>query len=181
MSTKTWKIDEAHSSIGFSVRHMVVAKVHGQFRRWSGELVLDEEDLGASSIKVSIEADSIDTGNPNRDTDLRSANFFDVEKFPALTFHSRRVERGAGDRYRVIGDLTIRNVTQEVTLDTELGGYVTDPWGNRRSGFAARTSILRSEFGMVWNQLLEAGGVALADRVEIALEIEAVAQAAKAA
>ena len=152
----------------------------GQFRRFSVDLALDEEDLPRSSAAVTIEAASIETGAEQRDADLRSPNFLDAERFPTLTFRSRRIERAANDGYRVIGDLTIRDVTREVTLDAEFGGTVVDPWGNRRAGFTARTSIQRSDFGIVWNQLLETGGVMVSDRVDIAIELEAVAQAARA-
>jgi polyisoprenoid-binding protein YceI len=179
MSTSTWSIDPVHSGVHFHVRHLIVAKVHGQFRRWSGELAIDEADLTRSSVSVTIHPASIDTGNANRDADLRSANFFDADRFPLVTFVSSRVERVGDEAYRVYGDLTIRDVTRKVVLDTVHGGFVTDPWGGRRTGFGARTSILRSDFGIVWNEILEAGGVALGDRVEIGIEIEAVAQAAE--
>ena len=177
MSANTWKIDEAHSGIHFTVRHMVVAKVHGQFRRWSAELPIDEADPTRSSATVTIEAGSVDTGNPQRDGHLRSPDFFDAEKFPSITFKSRRIEPAGQERYRVTGDLTIRDATREVAVDVELGGFVKDPWGGRRVGFTATASILRSDFGIVWNQLLEAGGVAVSDRVDLRVEVEAVAQA----
>jgi polyisoprenoid-binding protein YceI len=180
MSMGNWKIDEVHSGIHFSARHLVVAKVGGQFRRWNAELIADEADLTKSSVTVTIEVASLDTGNPQRDANLRSPNFFDVDKFPALTFRSRRIERTSKDTYRMVGDLTIRDVTKEITLETEHGGFVQDPWGGRRAGFTARGSINRSDFGMQWNQVLEAGGVAISDRVDIAIEIEAVAQAPRA-
>lgn len=180
MSTQIWKIDEGHSGIRFTAKHLVVATVHGQFRRFGGELSLDEADPMKSAVSANIETASVDTGNPPRDADLRSPNFFDSEKFPTATFRSRRVERTADGAYRVVGDLTIRNVSKEVTLDAQVGGFVTDPWGMRRVAVTARTSIQRSDFGMVWNQLLETGGVAVSDRIEIALEVEAVAQAAQA-
>jgi polyisoprenoid-binding protein YceI len=180
MSTQPWKIDETHSGIHFSVRHLVVAKVHGQFRRWNAELSMDDTDLTKSSVTVTIEAASIDTGDSKRDAHLRSPTFFDTGKFPALTFRSRRIERTPRDVYRIVGELTIRDVTKEITLEMEHGGFIQDPWGLRRGGFAAKGSIDRSDFGMQWNQILEAGGVAVADRIDIAIEIEAVAQAAKA-
>ena len=181
MKTNAWKIDESHSGIHFAVRHMVIAKVHGQFRRWSADLAIDEADLARSSVAVTIEAASIDTGNAQRDGHLRSPDFFDADRFPALTFRSRRIEPAGKDVYRVVGDLTIRDVTREVTLDTELGGFVNGGEGARLAGFAAKTSIQRSDFGIVWNQVLEAGGLAVSDRVDIEIEIEAVAQAARQA
>jgi polyisoprenoid-binding protein YceI len=177
MSAAVWKIDDVHSGIHFMVKHLVVATARGQFRRFGAELALDESDLTKSSVFVSIEAASVDTGNPQRDADLRSPNFLDAEAFPAMTFQSRKIERAGDDNYRVTGDLTIRGVTREVTLDAQMGGFVTDPWGAHRAGFTARTSIRRSEFGMTWNQLLDKGGVMVADRVDIAIDVEAVAQA----
>ncbi len=181
MSKTTWQIDAAHSGIHFTVKHMVVARVRGQFRRYEADLVIDEADPTQSSVAVTIEAASVDTGNESRDTDLRSPNFFDAERYPKLTFRSRSIERANGDAYRLVGELTIRDVTREVALDVELAGFVADPWGGRRGGFSARGKVLRSAFGMVWNQLLEAGGVAVSDEVEIGIEIEAVAQSPKEA
>ena len=181
---RTWKIDNAHSEVHFAVRHMVVAKVRGRFNTWSGELDLDEKDLTRSSVAVDIDAASIDTSNGQRDGHLRSPDFFDAEKFPTLKFRSKRVEKaGAGkDRYRVVGDLTIRDVTREAVLDAELLGIGKDPWGKDRAAFSASASIDRREFGLTWNQVLEAGGVLVGDRVDIELEVQAVrAAAAKAA
>src|SRR6476659_7016848 len=149
MSTQTWKSDDVHSGIHFSAKHLVVAKVRGQFERWNAELTMDEADLTKSSVTVTIEAASVDTGNQQRDEHLRSPNFFDAEKFPTLTFRSRRIEREGKDTYRIVGDLTIREVTREVTLQSELGGFVQDPWGGRRAGFTAKGAINRSDFGMV--------------------------------
>jgi polyisoprenoid-binding protein YceI len=174
---RTWKIDGAHSGIHFSVRHMVIAKVRGGFKSWSAELDLDEKDLTRSSVTVSVDAASIDTRNEQRDGHLRSADFFDVERFPALTFKSKKVEKAGGDRYRVTGDLTIRDVTREVALDAELLGFGTDPWGKERAALSATASVDRREFGLTWNQALEAGGVLVGDRIEIAVEVQAVAQA----
>jgi len=176
-----WKVDETHSGIHFAVRHMIIAKVHGRFQRWSAQIAIDEADLTKSSVAVTIEAESIDTGNANRDAELRKPNFLDAEKFPTLTFRSTRIERAGESVYRVVGLLTIRNVTKEIEIDAELGGFITDPWGAHRTGFTAKTSVQRSDYGMVWNQALEAGGVAVSDRVDINVDIEAVAQAAKVA
>jgi polyisoprenoid-binding protein YceI len=177
MSAAIWKIDEVHSGIHFMVKHLVVSTVRGQFRRFGAELALDEADLTKSSVVVTIETGSVDTGNPQRDADLRSPNFFDAETSPTATFRSRRIERAAHDGYRVSGDLTIRGVTREVTLDAQFGGFVVDPWGGRRVGFTAQTSIRRSDFGIVWNQVLDKGAVVVSDRVDIAIDVEAVAQA----
>lgn len=181
MSQSSWKIDLTHSSITFSVRHMVFAKVRGRFGAWSGEVDLGE-DLTASKVAVEIDAASIDTGVTDRDNHLRSADFFEVERFPKLTFRSTRVERGGGDRYRVYGELTIRDVTREVVLEAEYGGQAKDPWGNQRVGFTAKAAVERGDFGLKWNQVLEAGGVLVGERIDIELELQAVsASATKAA
>jgi polyisoprenoid-binding protein YceI len=177
----TFTIDNAHSDIGFSVRHMVFAKVRGHFTKWTANLVLNESDVAKSSVEVSIDAASIDTREPQRDGHLRSGDFLDAEKYPKITYKSRRIEAAGGKKYKVVGDLTIHGVTREVPLDVEETGRGKDPWGNHRIGFSARTSIERSAFGLKWNQALETGGVLVADRVDIELDIEAVAAAPKAA
>jgi polyisoprenoid-binding protein YceI len=182
MTTTTLNIDTTHSGIHFSIRHMVVAKVRGAFKGFSGTVQYDAENPASSSVSVSIDAASIDTGVGQRDAHLKSPDFFDVEKFPALTFQSTRVEKAGGNSLRVTGNLTIRDVTREVVLDTELLGTGKDPWGNTRVAFEAKTSIDRRDFGLKWNQALEAGGVLVGEKVEIALEIQTVqAQAAQAA
>ena len=179
METNTWTLDTTHSGISFSIRHMVVAKVRGRFGSWTGSVKLDEQDLTRSELDVQIDASSIDTGNAQRDTHLRSADFLDVEQFPTLRFQSTRLENAGGERFAVIGNLTIHGVTREVTLDVERGGQGKDPWGNQRIGFAATTSILRSDFGLTWNQALETGGLLVADRVDIELDVQAVQSAAR--
>jgi polyisoprenoid-binding protein YceI len=183
MTTNSWNIDTVHSGINFSVRHMVVSKVRGRFAKFSGTLDLDDGDLTRSTIEVAIDAASIDTGTPQRDGHLRSPDFLDAERFPELRFKSGRIEKvGKGDdRYRVVGNLTIRDVTREVVLDVEYGGRAKDPWGNDRVGFIAKTSVDRKEFGLVWNQALETGGVLVGDRIDIDLEVQGVRAAAAAA
>src|SRR5688572_23097254 len=167
-------MDTVHSAIGFSVRHLVFAKVRGRFKTWTGSLELNDENLANSSVQVSIDADSIDTGTPDRDAHLRSPDFFDVANHPKLSFRSNRVEALGGDRYRVYGDLTIRDVTREVVLESEFSGRAKDPWGNDRVAFTAKTSVDRRDFGLKWNQALETGGVVVGERVDIELEIQAV-------
>lgn len=182
MTTSNWNIDLTHSGINFSIRHMVVSKVRGRFGSYTGTVALDEKDLTRSQVEVAIDAASIDTGVEQRDGHLRSPDFFDAEKYPRLTYKSRRIEKLSDERYRVIGDLTIRDVTREVPLEVEFGGRAKDPWGNERAGFSARTAIERKDFGLGWNQVLEAGGVLVGDKVEIDIELEAVkAKAERAA
>ena len=172
----TWSIDPAHSSVEFGVRHLMITTVRGRFTDVKGTVTLDERDPSAGSVAVEIAAASIDTREPQRDTHLRSADFFDVEKFPALTFRSTQIERGAADRFTVAGDLTIHGVTRPVTLDVQAEGESKDPWGGQRAGFTATTKIKRSEFGLTWNQLLETGGLAVSDDVKITLDVQLVKQ-----
>jgi polyisoprenoid-binding protein YceI len=185
MTTTTnsgWNIDTVHSGINFSVRHMVVSKVRGRFTKYTGTLAIDDADLARSSVEATIDAASIDTGTAQRDTHLRSPDFLDVERFPEIRFRSTRIHKVADDRYHLTGDLTIRDVTREVSLDVEYGGQAKDPWGNARIGFIAKATLDRKDFGLLWNQVLEAGGVLVGDRVDIELEVQAVrAAAAKAA
>ena len=178
MTTQTWQIDSAHSGIHFSVRHLVIAKVRGQFSRWTGVLTVPDGDFAKATVDVTIDATSIETGVADRDAHLKSADFFDVTSFPELTFRGRRVEAKESDRFALVGDLTIRGISREVTLDVESAGQTKDPWGNVRAGFAGKTAIERKEFGLTWNQALEAGGVMVGDRVEIEIEVEAVRQEA---
>jgi polyisoprenoid-binding protein YceI len=173
MPLEKWVPDNVHSDISFSVRHMMVSKVRGHFRKWSGSLSFDEADPAASRLEVSIEAASIDTAEPPRDEHLRSADFLDAARYPALTFVATAVEKLGGQEFKVTGDLTIRGVTRPVVLDTEYFGRSKDPWGGERAGFSAKTSISRKDYGLEWNVALETGGFLVGDRVDINLEIEA--------
>lgn len=165
---KTWKIDAAHSSVGFTVRHMVVAKVRGRFNSFEGTLTQTGEDLDGAVVQVKIDAASIDTQIQARDDHLRSADFFDVASHPSLDFQGKGLEAVKGDRYRMKGDLTLHGVTKEVELDVELLGRI----GEDRLAFSASTSIKRSEFGLTWNQALETGGVVVGDKIEIEIEVQ---------
>lgn len=173
----TWDIDPAHSSVEFSARHAMVATVKGRFNSFSGTIQVSE-DLEGSKAEVTIAAASIDTGNEDRDKHLRSPDFLDVERFPALTFTSTEVEPGEGDGdYRVYGDLTIGDVTRKVELALTHNGNATDPYGNLRAGLEASMAISRKEWGITWNAALEAGGVLVGDKVKIALDVSAVKRA----
>lgn len=178
MANENWQVDGAHSAVNLTVRHMVISKVRGRFTKWDAKLALDSTDLARSSVEVEIDASSIDTGVADRDAHLRSPDFLDAQKYPKLRYRSRRVEGVAKDRLRVVGDLTIRDVTREVVLDVEYGGQGKDPWGNQRVGFTATASINRKDFGLTWNQALETGGVLVADRVDVEIELQAIRQAA---
>ena len=170
----TWDIDTVHSSVGFTVRHLVISKVHGRFARWIGTLTLDDARPERSRVEARIEAASIDTHEPQRDAHLRSADFLDAEKHPEITFHGTGITRTGEGRFELAGDLTIAGVTRPVRLEVEALGRTKDPWGGERAGFTARTTIDRRDFGLVWNQALETGGVVVGEKVEITIEVEAV-------
>jgi polyisoprenoid-binding protein YceI len=178
LSLPRWEIDGAHSSIGFAVRHMVVSKVRGRFARWSGTIAMDERDPTGAKVEIAIEPASVDTGVEQRDNHLRSPDFFHVERYPAMSYRSTRIERTGEGRYRVTGDLTMHGVTRPVSLDVESAGSAKDPWGGVRAGFSARGTLDRKDFGLTYNQLLETGGVLVGERVELDIEVEAVKQSA---
>ena len=173
-AVSTWNIDASHSIAEFAVKHMMVSTVKGRFGSLEGAAQIDEASPLLSSVRASIDVASITTNEAQRDAHLRSDDFFNAEKYPTITFASKRVERVDDDNYRVVGDLTIRDVTKEVVLATEFEGEVRDPWGNQRAGFTATTQISRSDFGINFNGLLETGGVVVGDKVKITLHIEAV-------
>jgi polyisoprenoid-binding protein YceI len=172
----TWQIDPKHSSAEFAVRHMMVTTVKGHITGIEGTIEADEADPTRSTVRASLDVATIETRDPQRDAHLRSADFFDVEEFPKVTFESTRIEP-AGDRYRVVGNLTLHGVTREIVLDTSLEGRQRDPWGSERAGFSAQTVIDRRDFGLTWNQALEAGAVLVGNDVRISIEVEAVRQA----
>lgn len=167
----TYELDPSHSSADFQVRHLGLSKVRGGFAIASGTLVI-AEDPTESSVEVSLDAASFDSGAADRDGHVKSADFLDVEKYPHLTFRSTAV-RQSGDEWKVEGELTIRDVTRPVTLDVEFEGATKDPWGNTKIGFAAETEINREDFGITWNQALETGGVLVGKNVKIMIDVQA--------
>lgn len=175
-ATSTWTIDPVHSATEFAVKHLMVSTFKGHFRSLEGTVYLDEETPANSSVTASVDVASIDTATPDRDAHLRSDDFFNAEKYPKMTFRSTRVEHVKDDRWNVIGELTIRDVTKEVVLDTEYEGRIVDPWGNERIGFTAQTELSRKGFGVRWNSVIEGGGVALGDKVRVTLNIEVIRQ-----
>lgn len=174
-STTTWKIDTAHTHAAFAVRHLMISTVKGRFADVQGVARIDDSDFTKSEVEVTIAAASIDTREPQRDAHLRSADFFDAENFPQLTFRSTRIE-GQGDSFKIAGDLTIRGTTRPVVLDVITEGRTRDPWGGERAGFSATTTIKRTEFGLLWNQLLETGGVVVGEDVKISIDVELIKQ-----
>jgi polyisoprenoid-binding protein YceI len=175
--TTTWTIDPAHSSVELAVKHMMFTTVRGRFKDFKGTVTVDEQNPDNSTVEVEIAAASIDTGVADRDGHLRSADFLDTEQFPAITFRSKRVEgamKQEGDSFRVVGDLTIRGNTFEVTLDCVYEGTGKDPWGGTRAGARATARIDRRDWGLRWNQALETGGILVANEVRIEVEVQAV-------
>lgn len=168
-----WNLDPAHSRIGFSVKHMMVSTVRGEFKSYSGKLNLDTEDFTRSSVEGEIEVASIDTNNVDRDNHLRANDFFDAPNHPKIGFKSTRIERKGDDEYVVYGNLTIRGVTKEVALDVETSGIHKNPWGQTVTGFSATGTINRKDFGIDFNAPLETGGVLVGEKVKIELDIEA--------
>jgi len=172
--TSTWNIDPNHSTAQFTVRHLAISNVSGAFTKVTGNVVLNEKDITQSQVNATIDASSVDTRVPNRDQDLRSPNFLDVEKYPTLEFKSKRVLKN-GDKLQLVGDLTLHGTTREVTLDVDgPTPELADPWGNLRRGFSATTTINRKDFGVVWNNTLKTGEAVVGDNVKIQIDVEIV-------
>lgn len=172
-SASTWKIDPDHSNIGFKVRHLMVSNVKGSFEKHNGIVQIDDKDITKSRVEVTIDTASVNTNVGKRDVHLRSADFFDVAKYPTMTFTSKKVSKAGKGKLKVTGDLTLHGVTKEVVLNVEGPARESkDPWGNLRTGAVASTKINRKDFGLVYNSVLETGGVAIGEEVEINLEVE---------
>ena len=175
--TGTYKIDPAHSRLGFMARHALVTKVRGQFADFEGSLHLDAQDPSRSTAEVTIQAASLDTRQEQRDAHLRGDDFFSVEQFPILSFRSTAIEPVDGETYRVTGDLTIRDHTHPVTIDLAFNGSAQDPFGNLRVGFEGFTTVNRKDWGLNWNAALEAGGLLVSEKVTLEFDISAVKEA----
>ncbi len=169
----TWNIDADHSNVGFSVSHLMVSHVKGNFNKYSGIVDINDKDITKSKVDVTIDASSINTNVQKRDEHLKSADFFDVAKYPTLTFVSKKWTKAAKGALNVTGDLTIHGVTKSVVLEVSpFSKEIKDPWGNIRRGTSASTTIMRKDFGLVWNQALETGGVAVGEEINISLDVE---------
>lgn len=171
---EVYDIDPSHSTVGFKIRHLAISSVPGRFADFSGTVEFDPKQVASSRAEASIAIKSINTENKKRDDHLRGADFFDEAKHPAITFKTTKIEPVSETTFKATGDLTMHGVTQPVTLDVEHTGSATDPWGNKRVGFAATTSLSRKDFGITWNKALDAGGVVVGDEVKVTLEIEGI-------
>jgi polyisoprenoid-binding protein YceI len=171
--TARWDIDPDHSTIEFRVAHMVVSKTSGRFKDYQGFVEMDANAKTLKSIEATIKAESIDTNHDKRDAHLRNADFLDVERFPTMTYEMKQY-RKQGDVYTILGDLTLRGVTKEVTLSGTFNGVTKDPWGNTRAGFSAEGTLNRKDFGLVWDKVLDNGGLVVGNEVHIHLDIECI-------
>ena len=179
-ATTTWKIDPAHTAAQFAVKHLMISTVRGEFKGVTGTVIWDDQDATKSTVDVTIDAKTVNTGEDARDKDLKSEKFFEVEKFPTMTFKSKRVEAAGAGKLKVTGDLTIHGVTKEVVLNVEgPTAAVKDPWGNTRVAASATTQVNRQDFGVKWNANMDGGGVVVGDTVNITIDMEMVKQAAK--
>lgn len=176
MAKSKWALDKTHSSVDFVVRHMMFAKVNGTFKEFDASIEADPEDLTTADISFEVNTASVDTRNDDRDGHLRSADFFDSENHPKMTFKSTKIVKTGDNVYDVTGDLTIRGVTRSETFKVTYGGSGKDPWGNLKAGFSAEGSINRSDYGLKWNAALETGGVLVGEEVKISIEIQAAKQ-----
>jgi polyisoprenoid-binding protein YceI len=177
MAKSVWTVDKSHSSLEFTVKHMMISKVRGVFNEFDAVLEADPNDLTDAKIEFSVTVNTIDTRNEDRDNHLRSNDFFDMENHPKMTFVATEIKRKSGDNYDVTGDLTLRGVTKPVTFDMTMEGVNKDPWGNEVAGFSGTGKLNRKDFGLVWNAALETGGVLVGEDVKINIEIEAHKQA----
>ena len=180
LQAESYKIDPSHSEVGFTIRHMV-SNVRGRFNDFSGTVDMDAKAPQKGSVEFSVKTTSIDTGNADRDKHLRTADFFDVEKYPEITFKSDSVKPAGKDKYNVTGTLTMHGVSKKVTLPVTFNGEGKDPWGNTRAGFETATKLDRKEYGIVWNKAIDNGGVLLGDDVNVSINLETVKTAPAAA
>ncbi|WP_258832428.1 YceI family protein [Peribacillus frigoritolerans] len=177
MTNTKWIVDPTHSAIEFSVKHMMIAKVKGSFNKFEASILANPSDLTTAEIDFTVDVASIDTRNTDRDNHLRSADFFDVEKNPTLTFKSTKIVKTDEDEYDVTGNVTLNGVTQEETFSITFEGQGKDPWGNEKAGFSGKGKVKRSDYGLTYNAALETGGVLIGDQITLTIEIEAAKEA----
>lgn len=173
MAKTKWTLDPAHSSVDFSVKHMMIANVKGSFTAFDAVIEADPKDLTTADISLTIDSASIDTKNEDRDNHLKSQDFFDVENYPKINFKATNIVKNGEDEYSVTGDLTIKDTTKQETLTVEFEGTGIDPWGNTKAGFNVTGSISRNDYGLTWNSTLETGGVLVGDKIKISLDVQA--------
>src|SRR5260221_1668471 len=179
-ATTTWQIDPAHTAASFAVKHLMISTVRGEFKGVTGAVNWDDQDIPKSTVDVTIDEKTVDTSEPNRDKDLKSDKFFDVEKYPTITFKSKRVEQVSVGKLKVTGELTIHGVTKEVVLDVEgPSASVKDPWGNTRTAISSTTKVNRQDYGVKWNANIDGGGVVVGDDVNITIDLEMIKKVAK--
>tara|TARA_R110001606_G_scaffold113829_1_gene241108 strand:+ start:606 stop:1148 length:543 start_codon:yes stop_codon:yes gene_type:complete len=172
-TTTKWVIDPTHSELTFKVKHLMISNVKGEFKTFQANI--DGEDFTKSTISAIIDASSLSTNNNDRDTHLKSPDFFEIEKYPEITFISTSIKK-VDDEFKLVGDLTIKGITKEITLDTEFGGFMKDPYGNEKSGFSINGKLNRKDFGLNWNAALEAGGVMVGNEIKINAEVQFIKQ-----
>ena len=179
-SVTTWQVDPAHTHVEFAVKHLMIATVRGRFSDVTGTVIVPDGDFSRAQVEATVNVASLDTREPQRDAHLKSPDFFEVDKYPTMTFRSRRVEHVSRDsnQYRLIGEFTLHGVTKEVALDATFEGVAKDPYGNNRAWFSATGKLNRKDFGLGWNQLLETGGVVVGDEVKISIDSQVVAKSA---
>jgi polyisoprenoid-binding protein YceI len=174
-SAGTWQIDPVHTTVEFTVRHMMISNVRGLFTKVAGTITAKDSDPASVKVEATIDTSSIDTRSADRDADLKSANFLDVAKYPIMTFKSKKIEPAGPGKWKMVGDLTLHGVTKEVTLDVQgPTAPIKDPWGNTRAGASAATKINRKDFGLTWNKALETGGAVVGEEVTVSIDVEAV-------
>ena len=179
-TTTTWQIDPQHTAAGFAVKHLMISTVRGQFKGVTGTVNWDDQDISKSTVDITIDANTVDTSEPKRDADLKSDKFFDVVKYPTITFKSKNIEQVSAGKLKITGDLTIHGVTKEAVLDVEgPTPPVKDPWGNTRVAANATTKVNRQDFGVKWNANMDGGGVVVGDDVAITIDLEMIKKAAK--
>ena len=173
-TTTKWVIDPTHSELTFKVKHLMISNVKGEFKTFQANI--DGEDFTKSTISAIIDASSLSTNNNDRDTHLKSPDFFEIEKYPEITFVSTSIKKVDDDEFKLVGDLTIKGTTKEITLNTEFGGFMKDPYGNEKSGFSINGKLNRKDFGLNWNAALEAGGVMVGNEIKINAEVQFIKQ-----
>ena len=179
-TTTTWQIDPQHTAAGFAVKHLMISTVRGQFKGVTGTINWEDQDISKSTVDITIDANTVDTSEPKRDADLKSDKFFDVAKYPTITFKSKKIEQVSAGKLKITGDLTIRGVTKEAVLDVEgPTPPVKDPWGNTRVAANATTKLNRQDFGVKWNANMDGGGVVVGDDVAITIDLEMIKKASK--